>query len=247
MATLKRILLVFTFVSATAAQSSEPPLSDSRLTVHTLLREDIFAGFMANDMQRFARAEHNIDVLLEQRPAERANLLAWKAGTQFYRAVLAHEAHQPAEFKRLYQHVLELFEEAGKLPSGNDGVAAITGGSHVGFADRLPEEYRAAAWSRALASYQLLWKAQSGILDKLPLHFKGELLAGLTQSAERTGHTDEAVQYLDKMLEVLQGTPYEPMAKRWKENPAVAANTSLACKSCHEPGRLSARLEALNH
>jgi hypothetical protein len=211
------------------------------------LREDIFAGFMANDMRRFAQAEHNIDVLLEQRPAEKANLLAWKAGTQFYRAVLAHEARQPAEFKRLYRHALDLFDEAGRLTSGNDGVPAITGGIHVGFADRLPEEYRAAAWARAFASYQILWKAQGANIDKLPLHFKGELLAGLTQSAERAGHTDEAAQYLDRMLELLRGTPYEPMAKRWKENPAAATNTSLACKSCHEAGRLSARLEALNH
>jgi hypothetical protein len=140
----------------------------------------------------------------------------------------------------------DLFAEAGKLSSGNDGVAAITGGSHVGFADRLPEEYRAAAWSRALASYQKLWNQQGAAVDKLPLHFRGELLAGLAQSAERTGHADEAALCLDKMLVILQGTPYESMAKRWKANPAAAANTSLACKSCHEPGRLSVRLEALN-
>ena len=28
--------------------------------MHTLVREDIFAGFMANDMVRFARAERNV-------------------------------------------------------------------------------------------------------------------------------------------------------------------------------------------
>jgi hypothetical protein len=105
---LRRILLVLIFVSTTAAQSSDPPLADSRLTVHTLLREDIFAGFLANDIQRFARGERNIEVLLEQRPSERANLLAWKAGTVLYRAVLAHEAHQPAEFQQLYQHARSL-------------------------------------------------------------------------------------------------------------------------------------------
>ena len=49
-------LLVLAAVAMTAAQAPEPPLSDTRLTVHTLLREDVFAGFLANDMNRFARA-----------------------------------------------------------------------------------------------------------------------------------------------------------------------------------------------
>ena len=68
MRAMKSLLLVFGFVAVAAAQSPEPPLSESRLTVHTLLREDVFAGFMANDMVRFARAERNIEQLLRDRP-----------------------------------------------------------------------------------------------------------------------------------------------------------------------------------
>ena len=84
------------------------------------------------------------------------------------------------------------------------------------------------------------------MVDRLPLHLKGELLSGLTQSAQRTGRTEETQQYLDKMLTLLQGTSYEPIAKKWKESPQAAANTSLACMSCHDAGRLNARLNALN-
>ena len=38
--------------AAKAAYNTSPPLSDMRLTVHTLLREDVFAGFLENDMTR---------------------------------------------------------------------------------------------------------------------------------------------------------------------------------------------------
>src|SRR5436190_21193704 len=40
---LRTGLVAFALVAVAVAQSPEPPLSDSRLTVHTLLREDVFA------------------------------------------------------------------------------------------------------------------------------------------------------------------------------------------------------------
>lgn len=245
MRAFKGALLALVVMTAAAAQSPDALLSDSRLTVHTLLREDIFAGFIGNNLDRFARAEQNIEVLLKERPAQRANVLAWKAGASLYRAVLAHESGKPEEFERLFTDARDGFAAAAKLEFGNDGVAAITGGSLVTFADRLPEKHRAAAWSQAYDAYSILWKQQGAAIENLPVHFKGEVLSGLTQSAQRTGRSEEAAQYLDKMLTVLPNTPYEAMARQWKADPASAATTNLTCKNCHNSGRLSARLEAL--
>src|SRR5512134_2754343 len=181
---LRSALLVFVLVGAAAAQAPDPPLSDTRLSVHTLVREDIFAGFRENNLERLAKAEKNIDILLRERPDQRANLLAWKAGATTYRAVRAHESGQPEEFARRFAEALDGFAAAAKLESGNDGVAAITGGTLATFADRLPAKPRAAAWSQAYDNYSILWKQQGRGIDKLPLHHKGELLAGLTQSAQ---------------------------------------------------------------
>ena len=249
MIAIKRLVVIgFLFVTVAAARSpqTEAPLSDTRLTVHTLLREDIFSGFMTDDMDRFARGEKNIDQLLALRPGQKGNLLAWKGGATLYRAVRAYENKQMDEFKKLYKQTLDYFAEAAKTTSGNDGVSAITGGSFVLFADRLPKEYRAAAWSTAYESYNALYKLQAGVIDKLPVHLRGEVLAGLTQSAQRTGHKEETAQYVDKMLAVLGGTPYEPMARKWKANPESAASSSLACMTCHDVGRLGPTLGRLN-
>src|SRR5262245_65473287 len=101
--------------AALLAQSPEPPLADTRLTVHTLLREDVFAGFLQNDLARLARAEKNIDLLLASRPSERASLLAWQGGTALTRAVFANDAKQPDEFRTQYRRAQELFAEAAKL------------------------------------------------------------------------------------------------------------------------------------
>ena len=55
------------------------------------------------------------------------------------------------------------------------------------------------------------------------------------------------MRHVDKILDSLAGTPYEPVAKKWKENPKVAAaGASITCLTCHEQGRLAARLNSLN-
>ena len=245
MRVMSSLVMLLIAIGGAKAQSPEPPLSDTRLTVHTLLREDVFAGFLSNDMVRFARAERNIEQLLKDRPDQRGNLLAWKASTTAYRSVLAHESGNNGEFLKLLEAARAAYAEAAKQTSGNDGVAAITGGSYAVFADRLPEPHRAAAWADAYANYSLLWKQQGPAIDKLPVHHRGEVIGGLVQSAQRTGRTEEMAQHLDRMLTLLQGTPYEATAQQWKANPASAATTKVTCKACHNPGRLSSQLASL--
>src|SRR5262245_2611853 len=244
---LGKLILVALFVTVAMAQSPEPPLSDTRLTVHTLLREDIFAGYLTDDIERLARGEKNLDTLLEKRPAAKSSLLAWKGGIAIYRAVRAHETDRADEFQRKYREALDLFSQARELRSNDGEVAAIIGGVYAIFADRLPKENRAAAWSQAYDAYQTLWKLQGAVVDKIPVHMRGELLGGLAVSALRTGRDEEAMRHLDKILAVLADTPYGPVAKKWKENPKAAADTSITCMTCHEQGRLAARLNALNN
>lgn len=244
-----KVVLILACVTAALAQSPEPPLTDTRLTIHTLVREDIFAGFLSDNMERFARGEKNIQTLLEKRPDAKYELLAWQGGAALYRAVRAHEAKRTDEFQQTYRKALDLFAQAQKYPANNGaaagGVAAVTGGSYIMFADRLPPENQAAAWAQTYDAYQLLWKFQGPAVDKLPVHLRGELLAGLAQAAQRTGRAEEANQHLDRMLTLLRDTPYEPAAKQWKANPKAAANNTLACMTCHESGRLAARLATL--
>ena len=247
MHSVKKILVMVALLSVAAAQSSEPPLSDTRLSIHTLVREDIFAGFLANDMERFSRGEKSIESLLESRPAAKADLLAWKGGATLYRAVLAYENNNKDEFQKKYQQAKDIFSQARQIDSQSGGVAAVTGGSYALFADRLPQEMRAAAWAIAYDSYKALWQQQGAIVERLPVHMKGELLGGLAQSAQRTGRSEELAIYLDKIIEVLGGTPYEPIARQWKKNPESAVTGTVTCLTCHNPGRLAPRMAALNN
>ena len=241
---LKRILLLTVFVTVAVAQSPEPPLSDTRISINTLVREDIFAGLLSDNMEQLARGEKSIEVLLEKRPSAKGDLLAWKGLATMYRAVRDYEGNRNAEFQQNYRLALDLFSQANQLTGG--AVAAVTGGTYVVLGDRLPKENRAAAWAQAYDSYKQLWKQQAPAVDKLPVHLRGELLGGLAQSAQRTGHTEELTVYLDKIIELLPSTPYEPVARQWKKDPNVAASSTITCMTCHDAGRLSARVATLN-
>jgi hypothetical protein len=238
--------LVTVAALAQSPQSPQSVLSDTRLSVNTLLREDVFAGFLNDDMERFARGEKNLETLLVARPDAKSTLLAWKAGIVYYRAIRAYENNHRDEFEQTYRQAQDLFAQARQANPQDGGVYAITGGVNVIFADRLPKEKQAAAWAQGYEAYQVLWKFQGSSVDKLPVHLRGELLGGLAASAQRTGHTAEMNTYLDQILAVLGGTPYEPVARQWKKDPASATKTSITCLTCHEQGRLAARLTAIN-
>lgn len=232
-------------VFALAALCQVAPPFDARLTVHTIVREDLFAGFLTNDMDRLQRGERNIELLLEQRPEAKGNLLAWKGGASLYRAVLAHERGQAREFEAMFKRAKELFAEASQAVPSSLGVPAVTGASYLLFIDRLPEAHKAAASAAAYDTYRQLWKQQGTVVDKMPLHHKGELLAGMAQSAQRTGRSAEATEYLDRIISSLPDTPYESRARKWKQDPQLAGRTNLVCVTCHDDGRLEPRLAAL--
>lgn len=238
---LQRGMLVCLLSLTAAAQSS----FDSRLSVHTVVREDIFAGWMSNDMERLGRGEKNLEALLAERPQSKAPLLAWKASIALTRATAAHEAGKKADFEREHRKAMELFDEAAKAGPTDFGVLAVTGGSYTQFADRLPEPQRSAAWQVAYKSYRAMHEQQKEQADRMPLHLKGELLAGLALTAQRTGHAEEAAALLTRIVEGMPGTVYATSAKRWIERPETREKSSLACQTCHDPGRLAARQTAL--
>jgi hypothetical protein len=239
------MLLVVPVCLTAAAQPPQSPPADSRLSVHTLVREDIFAGVLDGDLDRLAKGEQNIEILLRQRPADKPGLLAWKAGALLYRAVRAREANRTEEFEEKYGKAIALLSAAKKLAPEDVGVAATTAGVYVLMADRLPEELRGPAWATAYASYQALWKQQARFVEQLPLHLRGELLGGLAQSAQRTGRTKELAEYLAKIRAVAPDSAYARVAKQWQEDPKAAATTRITCLTCHAPGRLAERRAAL--
>lgn len=231
-------LLVLACCTLLLAQTGQQPLS-----VHTQVREDIFAGYIGNDMERFEVGVKKLDEMLRENP-ENAPALGWRGSVDLYRAVLAREAGKESEFRSLYARSQETMTRARALAPKDFGVVATTGATLILFADRLPAEEKLEAYKKGRALFKELGAAQQTVLDRLPLHLRGELLAGLAQSAERLGDWEDAKTYLTQIVNSLSDSPYERKAKKWLEDPASAKNSTLVCQTCHDAGRLENRLRA---
>ncbi len=248
-ALLGAALAAATVAGAVVAQPvnviERPPLEDSRIAISTLVREDIFAGIIDHDLVRLARGEANIDKLLEMRPKDRPGLMAWKAGALLNRAAWANEAGDKAAYKKYFTAAVAALDEADKAGMADPTKAAVSGASELLFADRLAKADRPAIWQRAYDNYQMIWKGQGAIADKLPPHLRGELMSGMVMTAQRTGRQAEADAALEKMLVIVKETPYETVARQWKADPRIQPNSMLACKNCHDVARLAPVLSQL--
>ncbi|HEY3442067.1 MAG TPA: hypothetical protein VGK29_15010 [Paludibaculum sp.] len=236
-------LILILLLGAAVLPAQAPPQG---IKTSTWVREDLFAGFMANDMERFARGMKKLDAILESNP-QAIDAVCWKGGAELWLAARAHEAGRTAEFDPLYAKAIGILGECRKAAEGTpylEAAHAISGGVWVVVADRLPAHLRREAWTNVKANYTALQADQKNSFEKLPSHMKGEVLAGLAQAAQRLGEQQELQGRLRDVVEQLPGSVYASRAKRWQEDPAVATSTSITCQTCHDAGRLEAVLKS---
>jgi len=207
-------------------------------TFYTMVREDTFAGYMGGDMARFERGMRYTEQVLADNP-QNADALVWKGGGRVFLATRLYAQDLNAKADILYEGGLALMEQAVANQPGNAGVRASYGGVLAYLAPRLPEGRRKAALEKARSMYEWLYKAQEQVLDRLPVHFRGETLAGLAETNQKLGDVKQAQVYLKRILASLPDTPYAGTAESWLAHPESAgANQQMVCGTCHEAGRL---------
>ena len=213
------------------------------LRVSTWVREDLFAGFLDGDMARFARGVKKAERAVAADP-KAADALAWLGGAELLLAVRAHEAGKTWEFEvhfaKAQVHFAGSAAVVAQIPAYAEALHAIQGGSYVVMGDRMPEQHRKAAWQAVREHYTAIRALHGAGFGKLPVHMRGEVLAGLAQAAQRLGEADVAKEQTRALVAAFPGTPYAVFAQRWLDKPETMGRTKVTCVTCHEPGRLQA-------
>ncbi|GAB4371149.1 MAG: hypothetical protein OHK0021_13830 [Bryobacter sp.] len=230
---MKKLLFVFA-LTLTAQQ---------RLSVNWLVREDLFAGLLGNDRARLEAAVATLDQVapFENQP----RVLAWRFAAEMMRAVWTHEDGKPTDFRRHYALAMTYIDQCRATAKGQDSILPpiFEGATYAVVADRLPENLRAGAWDISYQSYKALNQIEALRLERLPVHMKGEILAGLALATQRTNRTAELSAALEAVITRLPNTPYSRAAEAWRKNPESAAKVRIACLTCHEANTLGPLLE----
>jgi tetratricopeptide (TPR) repeat protein len=207
-------------------------------TFYTMVREDTFAGYMFGDMARFARGMKYAEQVLADNPRN-ADALVWTGGGQVFLATRLYAQDLNTKADVLYEGGLTRMEQALDMEPGNTVVHASYGLVLAYLAPRLPEARRKAALEKARAIYEWLYKGQEQVLDRLPVHLRGETLAGLAETNQKLGDLERAQVYLKRISATLPNTPYATTAELWLAHPeSVGTDQQIVCGTCHEAGRL---------
>jgi hypothetical protein len=131
------------------------------------------------------------------------------------------------------------------LAKSDPTAVRVLAATFVFIADRFPEEQKMALLKDGRDLFKVIRKQEDKIFDKMPIHFKAEVLAGQAQAAMRLGLQDEATTYLKEIVAKLPNTHYSQTAEKWLADPASAVQSQLVCQSCHDANRLENRLKAI--
>jgi tetratricopeptide (TPR) repeat protein len=212
------------------------------ISIYTWAREDLFAGPMGNDMERFNAGMAKVEDALQQDP-KNANAIALKGFGTVFRATRALDAGNRAEFDRLYDEGIRLLDQAAAIEPGGIGVHSVYGATMLYWFAKLPAERRPHAAAKGLEHYRALYKSQEKFADQMPVHLKGELFAGLAEAERRNANWEQAKVWLQRIVSTMPGTPYARVAGLWLANPdRIPEASRVMCQTCHEPGRLDAVL-----
>jgi hypothetical protein len=229
------IALASTAAIALLAQEPRP----ANIPFYTWVREDTFAGFIDNDLVRFARGEQKVREYLQERPG-RPDATNWLGATKVYRAVRAFEDGDRRAGERLLKEALAAIDQAVAAAAEDPGIRATAGGTLAFLAPRLPDAHYRPMMEKAREHYGVLYRLQAAQAANFPLHLKGELLAGVAETEFRVGDRQRATEMLQRIVTEMPDTAYARTAAAWLASPdTVTIDTRLVCQSCHQPGRLS--------
>ena len=194
--------------------AAEELIKPANVPLNTWVREDLFAGWMANDADTFEHGVRKLNVYLQDHPDD-PSALAWKNLVVAYRMRQALAAGDDAAYRRLLSTAKELrqktFASYPQDPAYRDGRELL---------NKVPG-------------------LQKDYFEHLPPHMRGELWSQIAFASDRLGDTAERDRVIAEMLAKLQGSPYETRARHWQKLATLKNEGDYTCLSCHEPGRLA--------
>jgi hypothetical protein len=233
-------LVVLSFLRA-----GDELVKPEKIRLETWVREDLFAGWIANDTKTFDRGVQKVERYLNEHPDDRT-ALAFKYLVVSYDILRARAKADDASYAK---HLAAANDLRARIFTGNlrdPGPYIVVGSCLVRTAAVAPGSDRKWMFQEGRDLLAKVPELQGQVFEQLPPHLRGELWAELAFASDRLGDAAERDRILDTMVTKLAGTPYETRARSWQKPGNLTKETDYACISCHEPGRLAPTLARVN-
>lgn len=227
---LATALAIFPLILAlTPPALAQAPQSPTRFDY--LIRADFLAG-AAGDLARFERAMKLCEETLAANPLH-AEALVWHGSGLVFLSGQAVKRKDRETARELLARGLTEMDQAAALKPENVGVLIPRAAtlSAVSRALRDPDRARPLL-ETAVGDYEKVLVLQAPYFERLSVHVRGELLAGLAEGWHRLGQIEKARGYLQRIVAELPGSRYEAKARAWLER-GPAAGERLSCGGCH--------------
>jgi hypothetical protein len=216
--------MLFVAVSPAAEEPAPPPRFED------LVRADFFAGFRG-DTARLDRGMQLCETTLAADPAH-PDALVWHGAGLMFLAGRAAAAQDPVTARARVKQGLAEMDRAVAIAPDSLSVMLVRAVVLSSAAPRMRDQEAArAALQSAVGGFERAFTIQQPYFDRLSVHSRGELLAGLAESYARLGDMTKARVYLERMVNDLPDTPYQARARAWLEDGAESGQ--LTCLTCH--------------
>jgi tetratricopeptide (TPR) repeat protein len=231
------------FVAALSATLlvADRPRAQEPLTPSPFLyavRSDFFLGLGRGDMVRLERGMKFCETTLAAEP-NHAEALVWHGAGLAYLAGVAMNAKDMIKARDLVEQAIKEMDRAVALAPNYMFVVVPRASALSAVANRWPDRARAQTMlQEAAAGFEMAYAVERPVFDRLSVHRRGEMLAGLAETYWRLGDKDKSREYLQLITRELPDTPYQSRAQAWLEEGSSAGR--LSCLTCHKE---SAHLE----
>lgn len=217
----------FTFRKMLAIAGSAMALIAATERFDLKVRNYFFAGFQG-DQAALDKGMKMAEEELATNPGN-AEALVWHGSGLYYEAGQEFRKGDAQRGQELFMKSMQEMDKGVQLAPDAVGVRIPRGAVLLAGTRFMNPEMARPLIEKAVGDYERAKEVQSGGLDKLNTHAKGELLIGLADGYARLGNEAKAKSYYEQLIQDLPGTPYAKAGQRYLETKVAQPG----CLGCH--------------
>ena len=195
------------------------------------VRADFFSGFAGN-RAALERAMTSAEDAIAHDPKYAAEAMSWHGAGLLFMAGEKFQSGDVSAGGELWDRATQEMDEAGSHEPDNIAVLIPRAAAWFAASRAAPADMGAPLLNKALADYEHVYQLQKGYFDKLSVHMRSELMFGLADGYARSGDTEKARSWFEKLAALGPESGHSVQARDYL-NTGKYHVEGIGCAGCH--------------